>query len=103
MTELQTVYRLRDDKRRIKILQSASSDSDVSYGLKIEKGLLVGTREWFNAIDSGQIKSTTIHGSISKVFMSGHNDFPKFEIESMGQKTCWERYGNDEFYKVGKQ
>jgi hypothetical protein len=103
MTELKTVYRLKDDKTRIGILQSASSDSDSSYGLKIQNGLLVGTREWFNAIDSGQIKSVTLHGTITKVFMSGHNDYPEFEVESMGQKTSWTRYGQDEFYKPGKK
>ena len=35
--------------------------------------------------------------------MSGHNDFPVFEMETTGQCTKWERSGLDEFYVVGKQ
>ena len=101
--DLQTVYRLKDDKNEIEILQAASSDPKSPNGLKIENGLLVGTDNWFNAIDSGLLEKTTLHGTITKVFMSGHNDWPEFEMDVNGQRTNWTRCGKDDFYKVGKQ
>lgn len=101
-TELQTVYRLRDDWNKIQRLQAASSDAKSPNGLKVENGLLVGTDEWFNAIDSRQIDKITLRGTITKVFMSGHNDMPEFEMEANGEKTNWPRCGKDEFYKEGK-
>ena len=101
--ELQTVYRLKDDKNEIEALQAASSDTKSQGGLKIENGLLVGTDKWFKAVDSGQIEKTTLRGTITKVYMSGHNDWPEFEMEVTGQKTIWTRCGKDDLYKVGKQ
>ena len=103
MKDLQTAYRLKDDKNEIEMLQAASSDPKSQSGLKIENGLLVGTDKWINSIDSGQIVKTTLRGTITKVFMSGHNDWPEFEMEVMGEKTNWTRCGEDDFYKVGKE
>ncbi len=103
MTEFKTVYRFQDDKEAIKRLQKVSRDPKSDYGLKIENGLLVGTREWFNAVESGQFETMTIIGQISKVYMSGHNDYPEFEIDINGEKSTWTREGLDELYIVGKR
>jgi hypothetical protein len=103
MTEFRQTYKLQDDKEAIKRLQVVSDDKNSNFGLKTENGLLVGSYEWFNAIDTARIEKQTINGEISKVFMSGHNDYPEFEMDSNGVKTNWTREGKDEHYKVGKK
>lgn len=103
MTEFCTAYKFQDDKESIKRIQEVSSDPKSNYGLKIENGLLVGTVEWFQAIENGRISKETFSGRITKVYMSGHNDWPEFEIESEDGLSTWTREGNDKLYKVGKQ
>jgi hypothetical protein len=103
MREYQLTYKLQNDIEAIKRLQEASINKESTSGLKIENGLLVGTNNWFNAIINGKIEKQTIKGLITKVNMSGHNDFPEFEIDCDGLKSIWMREGNDENYKVGKK
>lgn len=100
---LKQIYNLKNDSRRIKMVQEASLDKGSRSGLKIENGLLFGTNEWFSAIENGIIPKHVINGIISRVYMSGHNDFPECEIESNKGKTTWMREGIDEAYKVGKR
>ena len=102
MTEFQTAYRFIDDKEAIKRLQEVSVDSRSNYGLKVENGLLVGTSEWFEAIADKTIPKETLTGIITKVYMSGHNDWPEFEIKSSEGQSTWTREGDDKLYQVGK-
>jgi hypothetical protein len=102
MTEFETAYKFKDDKETIKRLQEVSSDPESNYGLKVENGLLVGTKEWFHATEDGRLLKETLTGRISKVYMSGHNDWPEFEIESKEGFSTWTREGNDKLYQVGK-
>jgi hypothetical protein len=102
MTEFQTVYNFRDDRGAIKRLQEASVDKKSNYGLKVENGLLVGSNEWFQAIDDNIIPKVTLTGIIAKVHMSGHNDWPEFEIKSNEGLSTWTREGEDKLYQVGK-
>lgn len=101
--EFKTAYKFQDDKEAIQKLQKVSSDSKSDNGYKTENGLLIGTKEWFKAIEDGLIKKETVAGRISKVYMSGHNDWPEFEIESDGEKSSWTREGIDTLYEVGKK
>jgi len=103
MTKFRQTYKLQDDKEAIKRLQVVSVDKNSNFGLKTENGILVGSHEWFSAIETTRIEKQTIKGEISKVFMSGHNDYPEFEMDSNGAKTIWTRDGKDEHYKVGKK
>jgi len=103
MKELPIIYRFKDDKDAINRLQKASKDKKSEYGLKIENELLIGTQKWFRAIDNGLIKKYSIRGTITKVYMSGHNDYPEFEMECNGEKSTWTREGKDELYKQGKE
>ena len=96
------IYNLKYDSAHIKRVQSASLDKTYN-GIKIENGLLFGTEDWFDAIETGLIKTQVISGTISKVYMAGHNDFAEFEIDSDGNKTRWERKGIDDVYIVGRQ
>ena len=102
MAELISAYKFQEDKEAIKRLQEVSSDPKSDYGLKTENGLLIGTKEWFQAIEDGRLSKETIRGTISKVYMSGHNDWPEFEMENDSGKSTWTREGNDKLYQVGK-
>ncbi|MBD8490995.1 hypothetical protein IFO69_19740 [Echinicola sp. CAU 1574] len=102
MTELISAYKFQEDKEAIKRLQEVSSDPKSDYGLKTENGLLIGTKEWFRATEDGRLSKETIRGTISKVYMSGHNDWPEFEMENESGKSTWTREGNDKLYQVDK-
>jgi hypothetical protein len=99
---LQTVYNLKDDKQKIAQTQRVSIDKSSPFGLKAENNLLFGSDKWFAAIENGEIKKHRIKGKISKVYMSGHNDWPEFEIENEEGKTSWTREGADSAYGVGR-
>lgn len=99
---LKQIYSLKNDFGLIKRIQEASLDKNFYAGYKIENGLLFGTKEWFNAIENGIIPKHTNKGLISSVYMSGHNDYPEFEIENNEGKNTWTRKGIDEAYQVGK-
>ncbi len=103
MTEFKTAYKFQDDKEAIKRLQVVSSDPKSNYGLKIVNGLLIGTTDWFEAIENGKIKKEVLIGIISKVYMAGHNDWPEFEVENNNGKSTWTREGKDNLYAVGKK
>ena len=103
MTVLKEIYNLKDNKALIKRAQDTSLDKSSLIGLKVENGLLFGSKDWFNAIETGEITVQTITGTISNVFMTGHNDYPEFEIDSNGNKTKWTREGIDSAYVVGRQ
>lgn len=93
------VYSLKNDARRISDVQNARLNTK-KYGIISEHGLF-GTDEWWRAIESGKIEAISISGVISKVYMSGHNDFPEFKVESEGLVTSWERKGKEELYIEG--
>jgi len=64
---------------------------------------LFGTKEWFDAIEHEIIPKYLVKDIISKVYMSGHNDYPEFEVENSEGKTVWTRLGYDAAYQVGKK
>lgn len=99
---MREIYNLRNDTRTIQMIQEVSLDSNSSAGYKVEEGLLFGTNDWFKAVEKGAIRCHTIKGKISKMYLSGHNDFPEFEIENKEGKTTWRRMGVDNAYKVGE-
>jgi len=83
------VYGLRFDDDYVSKVQSATLGA-TGAGL-VPDPHLYGSAEWWASIESGNIPVRAITGTISRVFMSGHNDYPEFEIDSDGQKTCWTR------------
>jgi hypothetical protein len=102
MTTFYTTYKFDTDKESIERLQEVSKEKS-SIGLKIENGLLIGSKEWFQAIENGLIEKHTLEGKITRVFMSGHNDFAEFEIECNGIISSWPRKGDDKDYIIGKR
>jgi hypothetical protein len=99
---LKNVYTIHNDSKLVKIVQEASQDETSKGGYKIENGLLFGTKGWFKAIDDGIIPKRIVKGFISRVYTTGHNDYPEFEIESEGEKTTWTLHGAQEAYQVGR-
>lgn len=102
MNLFKSIYNLKGDDRRIKMVQEASLDKKSYAGYKLENGLLFGTKEWFGAIETGKILQCVVKGVIARVYMSGHNDYAEFEIENIEGKTVWTRLGADTAYQVGK-
>ena len=103
MTKLIEIYNISNDIRRIKLGQEASLDVNSLSGYKIEDQILFGSNEWFDNIKTGKIKKHLVTGIISKVYVSGHNDYPEFVIDNNEGSTTWPRLGNDDAYKVGKK
>lgn len=95
------VYDLKEDKRRIKLIQDATLNSWTA-GLKKEHGLFASDK-WWSAIEDGRTPKISLEGIISRVYMSGHNDFPEFELTSESGRRSFERFGEDRYYIVGKK
>jgi len=96
MMKLIKVYDLKEDNRKIEQIQNATRNTE-EYGLDSAKGLF-GSEEWWSLV-----KENVINGVISKVYMSGHNDFPEFEVKENEKTSSWERLGDDKYYIVGKR
>ena len=89
MRALVQVYALRLDHDHVAKVQAATLGRG-DAGLLPEPHLY-GSPEWWSMVETGEIQVHTVRGSISKVFMSGHNDYPEFEIDQAGVKTRWTR------------
>ena len=95
------IYDLRDDKRTVELIQNATLNMR-EFGLQPDHGLF-GSQEWWEAVEQGVIPKKITEGVISRVYMSGHNDFAEFEVTSGTQKKSWERKGDDKYYVVGRK
>jgi len=95
------IYDLKNNKQYIKDVQKVTLDTD-DFGVKIKNGLF-GSREWWSAVKNGNMRKYILEGVITKTFMSGHNDFPEFEVFDGKHKTILPRFGNDKYYIKGKR
>jgi hypothetical protein len=103
MTSFKKIYDFRDDNRWTLLKERVFGTSSAEVGRRPADGLIPGTRGWFKAINNGTIPAHKINGVISRVYMTGHNDFPEFEIDSDGIKTTWVREGDETKYISGRQ
>ena len=99
MTEMLTIYDLRADQAEIKRVQEIVKEGRTRYRTKWG---LFGTKDWWDRLNEEQLIQK-LSGVISRVYMSGHNDYPEFEISCQGQKYSFARIGDDESYEVGKK
>ncbi len=97
----QKIYDLADNPKLIEQVQKATLETD-DYGF-VPEVALYGSQEWWNAIAEGRIEQQAIEGRISRVYMSGHNDWPEFELESCGERSCWTRFDYNTSYQVGRR
>lgn len=95
------IYDLKEDRRFIDLVQKATLGTK-DYGLISENGLF-GSEAWWQAIDRGDLEVHLLEGTISRVYMAGHNDWPEFEIHAGEKKSKWERKGDDSAYVPGKR
>ncbi len=99
---MKTIYRLNNDTSRISDVQRESMRATGKFGYKIENGLLFGSREWFEAIETGAIRKYVVHGVICRVYVTGHNDYAMFDIEDDEGETAWTQFGPSSEYLVGR-
>jgi len=95
------IYDLREADAYVASVQDATLHSDWA-GLVPEHGLF-GSPEWWQAIEDGCIPVRTVLGRISRVYMSGHNDYPEFEVDDGTERTQWTREGPHDAYVVGRR
>jgi hypothetical protein len=93
-------YDLMEDQETISLVQRATLTTK-DLGLVPEVALF-GSDEWWAAIRDGRIPKHEVSGQISRLFMTGHGDWPEFELDSNGMKTSWTRLGNHGVYAEGK-
>ena len=90
---MQPVYRLKDDLAHLANVQKATLTT-TEYGIEQTHGLF-GSDEWWRPIVDGSLPMGTVRGTSTRVFMSGHNDWPEFEMQdNSGQLSRWTRETN---------
>ena len=94
-------YDLATDQETISQVQRATLITK-DFGL-VPEVALYGSDEWWAAIRDGRIPKHEVTGSISRLYMTGHGDWPEFELDSNGTKTTWTRMGNQAVYAEGKE
>ena len=95
------VYDLSEDRETIELIQKASLRTR-DFGLVPEIALF-GSDEWWAAVSDGRIPRRTIEGTINRLYMTGHGDWPEFEILSGDEVTRWTRKGTPSAYEVGRK
>jgi hypothetical protein len=95
-----TVYSFEQDKARVAAMQKASRGS-TDFGVSMSPAL-VGTPEWWRAIQDGTLARTVITGTISRVYWGSMGDWPECEVTADdGTKTTWTREGDLTRYVKG--
>lgn len=96
-----TLYDLAEDVARVQQMQKVALDESTDMGLSVRPAL-VGSNDWRRRVDAGELPSQTLRGRISRVFWTGHGDYPEFEItEESGEKSSWTREGDISRYVEG--
>jgi hypothetical protein len=100
------IYQLRDDAEAIACMQRGSLDTS-PIGLRITHGL-IGSVEWWHAIDVGALPAQTIVGTVSGFWPGQYRTGPaEFEItEPSGRKSHWmcelEPIPAEQAYRIGR-
>lgn len=88
-----TVYDFASDRQRIDAMQKATL-GPTDFGVSPHPAL-VGTPEWWRAIDDGQLPRVELEGTISRVYWGSMGDWPEFELVSDdGARSAWTREGD---------
>jgi hypothetical protein len=101
MNSWMKVYDLAHDQETIALVQRASLQTQ-EFGFVPEIALF-GSSEWWVAVEDGRIPRHTVQGVISRLYMSGHGDWPEFEVQSGEQATRWTRFGDQKAYEIGRK
>ena len=95
------VYDLASDQETIALVQRATLTTP-NFGVVPEVALF-GSDDWWAAIRDGRIPTHEVKGTISRLFLTGHRDWPEFELKSNGKLTTWSRLGTQSKYVEGKE
>jgi hypothetical protein len=94
------VYDLRADKLRVRHMQEATKTRP-DVGLAPVPAL-VGTWRWWRTINSGRLPSTTLEGTVARVYWGSMGDWPMFTLRTTaGETSDWTREGDHTRYVEG--
>ena len=93
------IYNLIDEPDEIEITQKASKSSG-KEGLS-QIPALFGSEDWWKLVGTDLLPLRIIQGIVSDLYLSGHLDYPQFEVDDGSQKTQWDIYGGDSNYVLG--
>jgi hypothetical protein len=94
-------YDLADDKDRIDATRRTTRSSSI-FGLAPDVEDF-GSQAWWQAIENGRIPRHAVSGVIIGLYMTGHGDWPEFEVDSAGIRTRWTRFGDQSLYQQGRE
>lgn len=94
------LYDIRHDVSLLEKMRKASI-SNGPWGVAIQHGL-IGSPEWWSALESGQIKLETFVGVISANY-GPHGDTLEVHITGPEGKQSWTAWNGFEFTLVGRQ
>lgn len=90
---MKPAYQLKEDSARIAAIQKATLTTDEG-GIEQTHGLL-GSREWWQHISSGQLPLHTLRGVIVERFWGSMADWPEITVRSdEGEVSQWTREVN---------
>ncbi|WP_041454051.1 hypothetical protein [Anaeromyxobacter sp. K] len=83
-----TAYDFAEDPDQIRAMQQATL-SPTDAGVSASPAL-VGSPEWWRAIDSGNLPLRILEGAITRVYWASMGDWPELELTSdAGEKSTW--------------
>ncbi len=82
-------------------MQAVSLDPG-SFGLSLSPAL-VGTADWWRAIDDGLLPSSIVSGVISGLYWTGMGDWPECDVSDGQEVSRWAREGDVSRYVEGLQ
>ena len=95
------VYDLANDRETVELVQQATTNTR-DFGFVPEVALF-GSDEWWRAVEDGRIPKQEVSGTIARTYISGHGDWPEFEVDSDGRTSCWTRVGEQAMYEEGRE
>ena len=94
------IYELRSDRKHVQRVQEASA-ANASYGLSTTPYLL-GSKEWWEAIDAGSIERRRLEGTITDAQPASMTDVPEFQMRTEdGDELTGTRHGDPTRYVKG--
>jgi hypothetical protein len=93
------IYDLANDQQYVTLAQRATLEAP--GGLAPEPALL-GSSEWWNAVERGELESHWVVGTIRRPMWASMNDFPVVEVEESDGVSSWERFGDVTQYSKGR-
>jgi hypothetical protein len=97
------VYDLANDKDYIHLVKQADIRWTKESGDAGQDRPLVGFPEWWKTVESGELESHWVTGTIKRPLWTGMNDFPEVEVEEeSGSISLWPRRGDVTEYSKGR-